>query len=100
MEAALKAIAEPNRRRIVWLVRNEELSAGVIAAHFDVSRPAVSQHLRVLRQAGLLDERRTGTRRLYRTRPDALSELRAFLEEFYDGRLAALTRAAQGDARG
>ena len=55
MEAALKAIAEPNRRRILFLVRDGELSAGEIASHFEVSRPAVSQHLTVLKEAGLVD---------------------------------------------
>ena len=66
MEAALKAIAGPRRRRILTLVRDGELSAGEIAAHFDVTRPAVSQHLNVLKEAGLVSERRNGTRRLYR----------------------------------
>ena len=54
MEAALKAIAEPNRRRILQLVRDDELTAGEIASHFEVSRPAVSQHLTVLKEAGLV----------------------------------------------
>src|SRR5207253_629391 len=61
MEAALKALAEPNRRRILTLVRDEELTAGEIASHFAVSRPAVSQHLTVLKEAGLVHERRNGT---------------------------------------
>src|SRR4249919_1498489 len=95
METALKAIAEPHRRRILSLVRDEELSAGEIASHFDVSRPAVSQHLTVLREAGLVDERRNGTRRLYRARPEGLAELKEFLEGFWDERLEALTREAE-----
>jgi DNA-binding transcriptional ArsR family regulator len=95
MEAALKAIAEPRRRRILALVRDDELSAGEIAAHFDVTRPAISQHLAVLRDAGLVTERRTGTRRLYRARPEGLDELRAFLEEFWDQRLGALKLRAE-----
>ena len=82
MEAALKAIAAPTRRRILTLVRNDELSAGEIASHFDVTRPAVSQHLNVLKEAGLVSERRNGTRRLYRARPEGLAELKDFLEEF------------------
>ena len=94
MQAALKAIAEPRRRRILVLVRDEELSAGEIASHFEVSRPAVSQHLTVLREAGLVDERREGTRRLYRARPDGLSDLRSFLDGFWDDRLAQLKRAS------
>jgi DNA-binding transcriptional ArsR family regulator len=82
MEAVLKAIAEPRRRAILRLVCDTELPAGGIAAHFDVSRPAVSQHLTVLKEAGLVSERRDGTRRLYRARPEGLAEVRAFLDEF------------------
>ena len=99
METALKAIAAPRRRRILALVRDEELSAGEIAAHFDVSRPAVSQHLTVLREAGLVEERRNGTRRLYRARPEGLAELKAFLDGFWDERLEALKREAERDER-
>jgi DNA-binding transcriptional ArsR family regulator len=95
MEAALKAIAAPRRRRILRLVRDEELSAGEIASHFDVTRPAVSQHLNVLKEAGLVSERRTGTRRLYRARPEGLSELRDFLAEYWDVRLETLKREAE-----
>ena len=95
METALKAISAPRRRRILVLVRDRELSAGEIAAHFDVSRPAVSQHLTVLREAGLVEERRNGTRRLYRARPEGLAELRAFLDGFWGERLVALKREAE-----
>jgi DNA-binding transcriptional ArsR family regulator len=95
MDAALRAIAEPRRRQILSLVRSDELSAGSIAAHFDVTRPAISQHLTVLREAGLVSERRDGTRRLYRARPEGLAELKQFLEEFWDERLARLKRAAE-----
>ncbi len=83
MEDALRAIAEPRRREILRLVRDRELSAGEIAAQFEVTRPAVSQHLGVLKQAGLLEERREGARRLYRVRPEGLDGLRAFLEDFW-----------------
>src|SRR3954470_11020816 len=99
MEAALKALAEPHRRRILTLVRDGELTAGEIAAHFEVSRPAVSQHLTVLREAGLVDERRNGTRRLYRARPEGLAELKAFLDGFWDERLEALKREAEKEER-
>src|SRR5215210_1858014 len=95
MEAALKAIAAPRRRQILALVRAEELSAGEIAAQFDVSRPAVSQHLNILKEAGLVSERRNGTRRFYRARPEGLVPLKAFLEEFWDERLEALKREAE-----
>ena len=95
MEAALKAIAEPRRRQILALVRDEELSAGEIASHFDVTRPAISQHLAVLKEAGLVHERRNGTRRLYQARPEGLAEVRQFLEGFWDERLDALRREAE-----
>ena len=99
MEAALRAIAEPRRRRILQLVREEELSAGEIAAQFDISRPAVSQHVNVLKEAGLVSERRDGTRRLYRVRPEGLGELRTFLEGFWDERLEALKNEAETKER-
>jgi DNA-binding transcriptional ArsR family regulator len=99
VEAALKAIAEPRRRQILTLVRHGELSAGEIAAHFDVTRPAVSQHLNVLKEAGLVSERRNGTRRLYRARLEGLAELKAFLEGFWDERLEALKREAERKER-
>ena len=91
----MKAIAAPRRRLILSLVRERELSAGEIAAHFDVTRPAVSQHLNVLKEAGLVSERRNGTRRLYRARPEALAELKSFLEGFWDERLEALKQEAE-----
>ncbi len=79
-----KALVEPRRRAILRLVARGELTAGDIAAAFDVTRPAVSQHLTVLRNVGLLHERRDGARRLYRTRPEALTGLRALLDELGD----------------
>jgi DNA-binding transcriptional ArsR family regulator len=99
VEAALKAIAAPHRRQILSLVRDGELSAGEIAAHFEVTRPAVSQHLNVLKEAGLVTERRNGTRRLYRARPEGLVPVRQFLEEFWDPRLAALKREIEREER-
>jgi DNA-binding transcriptional ArsR family regulator len=99
MEAALKAIAAPRRRQILALVRERELSAGEVAAQFDVTRPAVSQHLTVLKEAGLVSERRDGTRRLYRARPEGLAELKTFLDGFWDERLDALKREAEREER-
>jgi DNA-binding transcriptional ArsR family regulator len=99
VEAALKAIAAPRRRQILTLVRDGELSAGEIASHFDVTRPAVSQHLNVLKEAGLVSERRNGTRRLYRARPEGFGEIKDFLEEFWDVRLEALKREAEKEER-
>lgn len=95
MDLVARAIAAPRRREILSLVRDDELSAGEIAARFDVSRPAISQHLTALREAGLLSERREGTRRLYRAQPEALAGLRDFLNEFWTDRLERLRLAAE-----
>jgi DNA-binding transcriptional ArsR family regulator len=97
IDSAARAIAEPRRREILTLVRDEEMSAGEIASRFDVTRPAISQHLAVLRDAGLLNERRDGTRRLYRARPEGMADLRAFFEEFWTDRLERLKLAAELD---
>jgi len=99
METALKAIAAPRRREILRLVRDGELSAGEIASHFDVTRPAVSQDLTMLKEAGLVSERRNGTRRLYAARPEGLMDVKAFLEEFWDERLEALKREAEREEK-
>ena len=99
VQATIDAIAEPRRREILRLVRDEEMAAGRIAAHFDVTRQAVSQHLRVLYDAGLVSERRDGTRRIYRARPEGLSELRAFLDEFWTERLEVLKREVEAEHR-
>ena len=99
MEAALKAIAEPRRRDILRLVLHKEMTAGAIAARFDVSRPAISQHLGVLKTSGLLTERREGTKRLYRARIEGLAEAKKFLEQLWDERLPKLKREAEKEAR-
>jgi DNA-binding transcriptional ArsR family regulator len=95
LDSALHALADPRRREILSMVRDRELPAGEIAARFAVSRPAISQHLAVLRAAGLVSERRDGTRRLYRARPTGAAELRVWLEEFWDDGLARLRRAVE-----
>ena len=99
MDLALRAIAEPRRRDILNLVLDEEMSAGQIAARFDVTRPAISQHLRVLEDAGLVTARREGTRRIYSRRPEGFNELHQFLERFWDDRLAQLKQAAEAEER-
>lgn len=98
-DTALRAIAEPRRRAILRLVARDELAAGEIAAAFDITRTAVSQHLGVLKDAGLLSERRDGTRRLYRARAEGLDCLRSFLEEMWADSLDAARRIAEADAR-
>lgn len=95
LDLVARALAEPRRRRILAMVRERELSAGEIAAGFEISRPAVSQHLGVLREAGLLSERRQGTSRLYRAEPEAMAGLRDFMDEFWTDRLERLRLAAE-----
>ena len=83
MDEALRALAEPRRRAILRLVAESELAAGEIAGFFEVTRTAVSQHLTVLKNAGLLTERKVATRRLYRARPEGLAGLRQFLDQMW-----------------
>ncbi|SNT57929.1 transcriptional regulator, ArsR family [Streptosporangium subroseum] len=96
-DEALHALAEPRRRAILRLVAHDELAAGEIAAAFEVSRTAISQHVTVLKNAGLLTERRDGTRRLYRARPEGLAELRASLDEMWADALDTARRLVEAD---
>jgi DNA-binding transcriptional ArsR family regulator len=89
-EAALRALADPRRRRMLALAWDRERSPSELASSCELSRPATSQHLRVLREAGLVSVRVEKNRRLYRARADKLAELRALLDEFWGGRLATL----------
>ena len=95
----LQVIASPRRLRILELVWDRELSAGEIAAEFDVSWSAISQHLTVLRTAGFVRERRNGTSRIYRADPEALGSLRAVVEEHWGGSLARLQALAEAEER-
>jgi DNA-binding transcriptional ArsR family regulator len=96
MDEALKAVADPTRRAILRLVRDGELAAGEIAGHFpSMSRPAVSQHLRVLTESGLVEVRPEGNRRMYRWRREGLRDVAAFLDEMWSDRLARLKVAAE-----
>ncbi|MGB3736296.1 MAG: metalloregulator ArsR/SmtB family transcription factor [Ilumatobacter sp.] len=90
MDAAARAVAEPTRREILRLVRDDERTVGDIADHFDVSRPAISQHLRVLADAELVTVRNDGTRRFYRARPEGLSELTEWMTGFWTNSLQSL----------
>jgi DNA-binding transcriptional ArsR family regulator len=94
---SVRALAEPHRRAILRLVTGHELAAGEIAAAFDVSRPAVSQHLTVLKGAGLLTERREGTRRLYRADPSGLLPLRRFLDDLWADSLDTARRLVEAE---
>jgi DNA-binding transcriptional ArsR family regulator len=95
VQDVLEAIVDPTRRQILGLVWQRELPAGQIAAHFRVSRPAISKHLRVLHRAGLLAERRDGTQRIYRARPERLAEVRQLLENFWEHALSDVKTAAE-----
>jgi len=100
IDAALKALAEPRRREILRLVWSREMPATAIADHFrEVTRPAVSQHLGVLKTAGLVTERRDGTRRLYRARPDEIEKVRAFLDDYWTSGLERLRDVAEAAER-
>jgi DNA-binding transcriptional ArsR family regulator len=90
----LDALGDPTRRRMLELLRGGERAVGAIAADLPVSRPAVSQHLRVLKGAGLVTERREGTRHLYSIDATGISALRAYLESFWDTTLGAYKAAA------
>jgi DNA-binding transcriptional ArsR family regulator len=98
-DAVLRALAEPHRRRILTVVGDRELPAGEIAEHFDITHQAVSQHLRTLKDAGLLRERREGTRRLYAIRPEAIESVRTFLDELWPASLARLKATVEHDRR-
>lgn len=91
----LQVIAEPRRREILRLVWDTELAAGDIAKRFDISFPAVSQHLRALREAGLVQVRKEGTHRYYRAHQEALAAFRGALQQMWSADLAALAAAAQ-----
>ncbi len=91
----LKALAEPRRRQILDLIRDRAMAAGDIAAHFEVTRPAISQHLTVLKDAGLVAERRDGVRRLYRADPAGLAELKQYIDSLWAAGLAQLKAAAE-----
>jgi DNA-binding transcriptional ArsR family regulator len=86
----LKALGEPQRIAILRLVHEQELPAGEIANQFKTTRQAISQHLRLLTHVGLLEQRREGTRRLYRVHKQAFGELRTFLDVFWSDRLSVL----------
>jgi DNA-binding transcriptional ArsR family regulator len=99
LDAALRALAEPNRRRILALVRDQPRAVGEIADQVAMSQQAVSFHLHVLRRAGLVTERHERTRHLFVVRTDGLQAVRDFLDGFWPNRLAALKQAAEAESR-
>jgi DNA-binding transcriptional ArsR family regulator len=98
-EATLYALADPTRRAIFERLRAGPRPVGELAAGLPVSRPAVSQHLRVLREAALVVERREGTRNIYNIDPRGLDELRTYVEGFWHGVLGAFKEAAEAEAK-
>jgi DNA-binding transcriptional ArsR family regulator len=99
IEKVLHALAEPRRRDILYLVRDGELTSSAIASHFDISAPAVSQHLKVLEQSGLVVVRRDGTKRYYGIRRDGFSEIKQYIDRFWDDSLLRLKEAAEEEER-
>jgi DNA-binding transcriptional ArsR family regulator len=95
-----EAIAQSKRREILQLLAAGELSAGEVASHFAVTQPAISQHLKVLRQSGLVSERRDGARRLYSIRPQGLADLHTFLADVLPSGLERMKQAAEAEERG
>ena len=95
----LRALADPQRRRMLVLVKDGELPAGQIASHFEITQQAVSQHLHVLERAGLLRERRDGTRRLYALRPESLEPVRSILGELWPDALQRLKDVVEQEQR-
>ena len=95
VDTTFRALADPTRRRIIALVATRSLSAGEIATHFQATRPAISQHLGILRSAGLLSEERKGPRRLYRAEPEGVTAAIEHLQSFWPRRLHALKIEAE-----
>jgi DNA-binding transcriptional ArsR family regulator len=96
---AMDALGDPTRRAIFEQLRRGPRAVGEIAGELPVSRPAVSQHLRVLKEAGLVTERRDGTRRLYRLDPDGLAQVRRYFDDFWTEALAGFKAAAESERR-
>ena len=94
----LAVLAEPNRRRLLELLRSGEMTVTELASHFSVTRPAISQHLGVLAAAGLVEVRRDGRFRRYRVHPGGMAALRSSLDAFWTTELAELASAAPHEA--
>jgi DNA-binding transcriptional ArsR family regulator len=99
IEKTFHALTEPRRRDILYLVRNGELTSSAIASHFDISAPAVSQHLKVLEESGLVVVRKDGTKRYYQMRREGFLELKQYVDRFWDDSLSRLKEAAEEEER-
>src|ERR1700759_1967944 len=98
--SALAALSDPTRRDVFERLQRGPRSVGDIARGMPVSRPAVSQHLKVLKEAGLVTDRSEGTRRVYYLDPNGLAALRAWLDRFWDEALTAFQAEAEKDSKG
>ncbi|MCD9020289.1 ArsR/SmtB family transcription factor [Cohnella silvisoli] len=99
IEKTLHALTEPRRRDILSLVHDGELTSSAIASHFEITAPAISQHLKVLEESGLVVVRRDGTKRYYRMRKEGFADLRAYIDRFWDDSLLRLKEAAEAEER-
>ncbi|MDQ0200471.1 ArsR/SmtB family transcription factor [Neobacillus ginsengisoli] len=99
IEKVIQAIAEPRRREILNLVRGGELTSSAIASHFDISAPAISQHLKVLEESGLVVVRRSGTKRYYSIRREGFAKIKQYIDRFWDDSLHLLKEAAEEEER-
>jgi DNA-binding transcriptional ArsR family regulator len=99
IEKVIHSISEPNRREILYLLQNGELTSSEIAHHFHISAPAISQHLKVLESSGLVVVRKEGTKRFYRIRREGFKELKQYLDSFWDDSLMRLKEAAETEER-
>jgi DNA-binding transcriptional ArsR family regulator len=99
-QQALRALGDPTRRAVFESLRAGPKAVGEIAGTLPVSRPAVSQHLRALKEAGLVRDRRDGARRLYGVDPEGLEEVRTYLETFWEDALGSFKRLADAETEG
>jgi ArsR family transcriptional regulator, arsenate/arsenite/antimonite-responsive transcriptional repressor len=99
MGSPWKALADDSRRQVLMLLKNKERTPSEIATHFDFTLPALSTHLKVLRDAGLVDERREGQNRYYSVNRDRMSEMMRFFDQFWDDRLKSLKEYVENKNR-
>ncbi|HXF30915.1 MAG TPA: metalloregulator ArsR/SmtB family transcription factor [Solirubrobacterales bacterium] len=100
VDRTIEALADPTRRRVFERLAEGPASVGEIAARLPVTRPAVSQHLRTLKEAGLIGVDKVGTRNIYKIEPDGLAELRDYLDRFWQSSLATFKRAVEDEEAG
>jgi ArsR family transcriptional regulator, arsenate/arsenite/antimonite-responsive transcriptional repressor len=99
MGSPWKALADDSRRQVLMLLKNKERTPSEIATHFDFTLPALSTHLKVLRDAGLVDERREGQNRYYSVNRNGMSEMMRFFDQFWDDRLKSLKEYVENKNR-